>query len=74
MTNDEFRRYLQQKHAQACRDIKEGKLPPEELKAAEEARNLLESSLRIMNNSSGPVCRRYKRDYLRRLAKAGIRI
>lgn len=74
MTNDEFRLYLQNKHAAACRDIKEGKLPPEQLKAAEQARELLEQSMKIMNNCSGAAARRYKRDYLRRLAKQGIQL
>lgn len=72
MTNDEFRAYLKRKHADACRTIKEGTQPPEQLKAAEQARELLEQSMKIMNNCGGTAARRYKRDYLRRLAKAGV--
>lgn len=72
MTNDEFRTYLKRKHADACRDIKEGKLPPEQLKAAEQARDLLETSMKIMNNCSGAAARRFRRDYQRRLTKIGI--
>ena len=72
MTNAEFTAYLQRKLAACRHDIKEGNLPPEELKAARQAEEYLVTSLQIMNNRPGQVARRYKRDYLRRLAKAGV--
>jgi hypothetical protein len=72
MTNADFKAYLERKLAACRNDIKEGKLPPEELKAARQAEEYLISSIQIMNNRPGQVARRYKRDYLRRLEKAGV--
>lgn len=74
MTNDEFRAYLRNKYNACCKDIEDGKLTPDQLNAAKEAKGLLESSIKIMNNSAGSVCRRYKRDYLRRLQRAGVEL
>lgn len=74
MTNEQFTTYLRNK-LDACRkDLNGDKLSPEQRKAAEQAEPLLVSSLKIMLHSPGQVARRYKRDYLRRLAKAGVEL
>lgn len=66
MTNAEFKTYLRKKVDAINEEHKAGK--PLDTQAL----GLLRSSLRIMENSPGPVARRYKRDYLRRLAKQGV--
>lgn len=74
MSNAEFIDYLQKKLAACRRDLKERKLSPAEMKAAAQAEGYLTTSLQIMNNRPGQVARRYKRDYLRRLAKSGVKL
>ncbi len=69
MTNAEFKTYLRKKVDAINEEHKAGK--PLDTQALE-ALALLRTSLRIMENSPGPVARRYKRDYLRRLAKQGV--
>ena len=66
MTNDDFKKYLRDKIDAVHQEHKEG------MALDTKALELLHASLRIMENSPGPVARRYKRDYLRRLAKQGV--
>ena len=65
MTNDEFKKYLREKLDALHKDIKDGKQVISNVA-------LVTSALRIMENSPGPAARRFKRDYLRRLAKQGV--
>ena len=72
MTNEQFKAYLNRK-ANAFRDeIRKAKEKGEAVTTMEDALSQLETALRIMNYSSGPAARRFKRDYLRRLAGRGI--
>lgn len=67
MTNDEFIKYLSEKRDALFKEQKEGKDVANHLA-------LVISALRIMQNSPGPAARRFKRDYLRRLAKQGVKL
>lgn len=67
MTNDEFKKYLREKRDALFKEQKEGKDVADQLA-------LVISALRIMENSPGPAARRFKRDYLRRFAKQGVKL
>ena len=67
MTNDEFIKYLSEKRDALFKEQKEGKDVANHLA-------LVISALCIMQNSPGPAARRFKRDYLRRLAKQGVKL
>ena len=67
MTNDEFIKYLSEKRDALFKEQKEGKDVANHLA-------LVISALRIMENSPGQTARRFKRDYLRRLAKQGVKL
>ena len=74
MTNADFLNYLREKLAASQAQAKDKKLPKKDQDQAKVAVKLITDFIKIMENSSGQAARRVKRDYLRRLVKAGIKL
>ena len=74
MTNADFLTYLRDKLATSKADASNKELPQKEQAQAMIAVKLTTDSIKIMENCSGPAARRFKRDYLRRLARSGVKL
>lgn len=74
MTNADFLNYLREKLAASQAQAKDTKLPKSEQAQAKIAVKLISDFIKIMENCAGQAARRVKRDYLRRLVKAGIKL
>lgn len=74
MTNADFLTYLRDKLAISKADASNKELPQKEQTQAMIAVKLTTDSIKIMENCSGSAARRFKRDYLRRLAKSGVKL
>jgi len=74
MTNADFLTYLRDKLATSQAQANDKKLPKSEQAQAKNAVKLITDFIKIMENCSGQIARRVKRDYLRRLARSGIKL